>query len=407
MNHACIDESFNRICEVRDLAEKKTHTCHANVCNPLNEAALIRHGKLIEPAICNDVYVCRYQTRHVCTELLCENLHLGVCPISGKCYGVYGVGFERIVKAKRLSGDIVDGPAHEHVCHPDVCNPQNEPALIRQGALRGPPVTSDLYVCRYKVRHVCTEMLCDMHDLGVCTVSGACYGPQGGYSSYDRNNPKTWGRNFSQRERIGNAMAGQVRRPRKKAKNIKGPIGDVIEMLLFSPARERVNQRKLDADAKRYERKLQNYLRECKTECIPPCLIYIMMMRHHFETTTFKLEKLRYNEDCIAKYTDIVMHVWELVDAYHPESPKLDMVTIGVLYGMQQGFIVNGTVLLPSDTFLLYNLPAVNDLPMFGIEKRKITSGQQLVELVFKRAIDQGAQLKDIAYIGSKNGQLH
>jgi hypothetical protein len=49
---------------------------------------------------------------------------------------------------------------------------------------------------------------------------------------------------------------------------------------------------------------------------------------------------------------------------------------------MQQGISVDGSVLLPMDSFLLYHLPLINDLSTFKLDKRKYTKGENLVKLL-------------------------
>ena len=120
-----------------------------------------------------------------------------------------------------------------------------------------------------------------------------------------------------------------------------------------------------------------------------------------------KLEILDYDEDYVRKYTEIVLHVHAIIEKYHTDVPKIDILTLGTLYIMRQGFVVNNVPLLPSDTFLLYNLPEINDLPSFGYGKRKIAIGTQIIEFVLKRALEQGAFVNNIAYQQKNNGEFY
>ena len=276
-----------------------------------------------------------------------------------------------------------------------MCNPQNEQSLPGQS------LTECVYVCRYKKVHICTDQHCDNHLTGICNISGACYGPQGGFSSYDKNNPQTWGRDFRRRELSGQTSVASYKK-RKRAKPTgyqRRIVMGVIDNLFYSSTRKQVNAQKEQNDEKRYRRHLQTYVKECAQNRVPPCLIYMMMLKTHYKSAEYKLEILKYDADLVERYVDIVLRVHQHAQTYLEETVKLEALALGTLYEMQQGFKIGGVVLLPSDVFLLHNLPSINDIPTFGYAKKKITSSQHKIEFAFKEALNRGVPAKEIAFV--------
>lgn len=313
----------------------------------------------------------------------------------------YQQSFERILDAKRRGGDLIANYDFPHTCHRDVCNPENERMLIAKGLLSGPAMSNDVFVCRYGSQHICTELLCNNHRLGVCDISGACYGPQGGYSSYDKNDPKTWSHQFRVNEITAqsSATSNRQKRPyRRKTARHTDAIQDIIHKLLYSPIRKQVNDEKNARDSKQAETAILNYAKKCHDQRAPVSLIYVMMIQDNIRSTEQKLEIIEYDEKTVLKYVQIVAKISKIVQKYYAESFKIDVLALGVLYGMRQGYEAEQIVLLPSDTFLLYNLPTVNDLPSFGYEMRVVTRGKRLYEIAFKTALDRGVSVKEIAY---------
>jgi len=124
-----------------------------------------------------------------------------------------------------------------------------------------------------------------------------------------------------------------------------------------------------------------------------------MMLTDNICSTELKLEILEYDEETVEKYVHIVMDIVKKVTKYCAVSFKIEILALGILYGMRQGYTVEKIVLLPSDTFLLNNLPTFNDLPIFGFNKKNVTRGLRLFEIAFKTALDTGTPIKEIAYM--------
>lgn len=80
-----------------------------------------------------------------------------------------------------------------HLCHKNKCHPENESDLIRQGLLKGPPLTKNVYLCDMGAVHVCTARSCELYGNSfsqVCHISGLQTGNI--YSSYSSDDSRTW-----------------------------------------------------------------------------------------------------------------------------------------------------------------------------------------------------------------------
>jgi len=324
---------------------------------------------------------------------------------------------ERLEYAKRISGDIID-TYKTHICHPDVCNPENEPTLIAKGFLAGPATTRDLYLCRYRSHHLCTERYCNSVVMGVCPISGACYGPLGGYSSYDKNNARTWHSAF--RDNEISSQTGVTANPNryikpepetqsevvplKKARKPKSSATlqqyarQIIIKLLFSKTRASINTRHLRYGRKTATRKIRHYLNQCEQTRSIPSLLYILMIQEEGEDTNNQLEQLNYDQVILDKYTMIIWNIYEKISKYYPGTLKMQTMALAILYEMRQGYSVDGMIIIPSDTYLLYNLPLINDLPLFSLKKKEITIGQKIIKKAVGQALEQNIERKKLEY---------
>ena len=302
----------------------------------------------------------------------------------------------RLEYAKRISGDIID-IKKEHICSREFCNPQNENDLIYMGFLQGPPQTSDIYLCKYKVHHICNDMLCKETDIsGVCTISGACYGPPGGYSMYDKNDYRTWTSKFRRNEKMlfvaGKSNGTQSKLKKRKCNSTKTRTEAtmIVTKLLFSPTRKRINEKYNMEMKKICHKKIQSYVKSCIIKREPINLIYIMILNHMYNNGFQKLEILSYNQTLVDKYVDIITKVYNLVSKHHEKILKITNIAIGVLYEMRQGYTIENTLLLTRDDFLLHNLPMISDIPSFEFNRSSITNGKHIIQKTFIKIIESG-----------------
>jgi len=316
--------------------------------------------------------------------------------------------FKRIVRAKSLKGDIVN-TAFEHECRPEVCNPESEEMLIAEQMLDPPVVLRDFYVCRYMQSHYCTAQHCNAQEImtGACRISGACYAPPGGYSSYDKNNPMTWHAAFRSNEQRAQstlpenrqnkqAIRAEAKRQKVKKGRVRTQITELVTRLLFSSTRKQVNEIHKQQQDRRIQRDIQTYIKACDKNREYVNLIYIAMLKTCTRTKHRDLVTFQYDEEIVRRYSNIVLRVQKLVKKYHTTIFKVDTLTLGVLYEMRQGFMLNHTWLIPSDQFLCFNLPPINDLPHFRLKKKRVTLGQKMIELALKKAIGSGDPIEDI-----------
>ena len=289
-----------------------------------------------------------------------------------------------------------------HVCSVQVCFPQNEPQLISRGLLRAPVLTDYIYICRYGIVHICTENECMKLIDGVCPISSRCYGHIG-YSSYDKNNPKTWSREFRQNERLqqtpGNITSNNNKSRLynvKRKEAVRQKISSYIINLLFSPNRQKLNENDCNKRLKTCQKQISIYYAECKEKGVPVNVIQTMMIRDSHLFGYQKLTILNFDNNVVEKYTRLILLVRDIVIKYNRPNIKIEHIILGTLYGMRQGYETQYIDLFPTDSFLLNNLPAINDLPSsFGIQKKNITIGKQIIQMSFDNAIRSGHQFNE------------
>jgi len=325
----------------------------------------------------------------------------------------------RLENAKRISGDIIDMPL-KHVCSKEFCNPENEQDLISKGFLNSPAQSSNVYLCKYKCHHICDKFKCNNIVLGVCAITGACYGNPGGYSNYDKNNSRTWHTNFRSNEycqqidefenpSIFNKQISQpeaiVQKKRKKTSFKKLLIQYritaqlIVTSLLYSPIREKINNATNKNNLKILAKKTQSYIKACEKQRNVVNIIHLMMLNDTYKSVNCKLEILNYDEHVINKYTNIIIETYKNVKKYYTESFKFETIALGTLYEMRQGYKIEQIQLFPSDSFLLHNLPIINDIPSFGFDKKYITKGKQIIQYAYGRAIELGVSIQDLIII--------
>ena len=103
----------------------------------------------------------------------------------------------------------------------------------------------------------------------------------------------------------------------------------------------------------------------------------------------------------VAYYTDIIGQVYELVQRFSQSTGDaqkicLTSVAIATLYKMRQSFQLDDVMLLPRDQYLVEHLPATNDLPRFGMDKKRFTAGEKLIEYAYDMAMKQGTPVEEL-----------
>jgi len=312
----------------------------------------------------------------------------------------------QIARTKRLSGTLYENHI-EHVCSPKYCDPCSEDILVKRGLLDKKKPNQIVYLCNYKVVHVCTIDTCNTTDHGICRISGACYGASG-VSSYDKTDYRTW----RTKTRDYNGLRGPVRiygeeskipkeeepvfkKPRREyrlsTKDLKKTISGIVKKLLYDSCRKKVNTKRSKKITSLYDDKLDNYKNQCITNKEPINLINIMLFKLEYENNDIEMLPIEaYNIDKIAHYVHLCQQVCIYVQKYWNTKISFECLTIAILYAMKRGYKLHDIEILPMDMYLTHMLPMVNELPFFRISKKTLIKGQNLLERAFLDDIDNG-----------------
>lgn len=293
-------------------------------------------------------------------------------------------------------------PFKEHDCSLGFCDPLNELGLMSRGILpHGPPTVPDnLYVCKYGQTHQCLPEKC--MALEVCPISGASYGIIQEYGCYDPDDSRTWGK-------AGAPAPGTSAIDSEEISKEERCVETLVETILYSKHRERVKNDWNNNQRKRAKKEKDAYCTDCDKRHVPVNLIRLIMIETNHETTSGNLRILKRDATVIARYTGYVMQVYHNVKRYlQLEKVSPEAVTLAVLYRMQQGMVVNDVSIIPLDRFLVDNLPLMNDLPKFKIDKRQYTIGERLIFSMLEAARKQGKTDQELAiHEDMKNEQIY
>ena len=323
----------------------------------------------------------------------------------------------RIARVKRITGTLLDNHV-QHECTSDFCDPCSEEILVQRRLLQGPIVCNAVYLCNYRVVHVCTVDTCDTIEHGVCRISGACYGASG-VSSYDKTDSRTWRTKTTDYHRPSAPARiyltdpdGSVKekeeevhlkdtdvpfkKPRRayklSIKTLDAYIERMTKNILYSKCRSTINNKRSKKSEMVYIDTVNAYKLQCIADREPINLIKLMLIdQHHNHNNSVELLPIEvYNIDKIQHYVHICRQVFIFVQKYWDKKICFDSVILAILYGMKRGYTLHGNVILPQDMYLTYMLPLINDLPSFGISKKYLTAGQDLLDGAFLDAIDNG-----------------
>jgi hypothetical protein len=280
----------------------------------------------------------------------------------------------KVLESKRrmLANDVVECKQHTHECSHAYCNPMM--------------VDYDTYMCRYLALHKCTEQLCKS-ERDVCPISGRTHGPPGGFSSYDKDDFRTW-----KAEVVSSATSAPLARVKRARTRIVKPetvfkqIEAIVEKLLYSGYRKKIVDKWRIHQGKKCQRKIDSANKQ-----YPFNRIRERILRDYYKQKTPPLQLLKYDANLVAKYAQRVFHTYEVIRKCDGEQNKIcvESVTLATLYMMRFGYRVNDVVLLPLDAFLVQTLPEMNDLPGFGLEKSRFTKGQKLINFAFDMAFQK------------------
>lgn len=300
----------------------------------------------------------------------------------------------------RIKPDITD-VFKPHTCDRSFCNPQTLYDLKGFG-------NRDTYLCKYRFYHICNPDHCQCNT---CPISGICYGTAT-YSSYAADDNRTWALTPDvDEEPQTQPMPGFSffhETPVKVQEHYKSKIKDdeacekiesIIDVLLYSEKRVNINHEYEQSREKIAERERDAYVTNCvKNRQVVDC-IKLQQITERNQANRPPLAILERDHAFVMSLTRLVLHVCHLVERYGSQAQSklcIVSVTLGVLYMMQRGHSINGATLIPRCALLMYNLPNMNHLSKFGIEKNKFTKGQQIIGFSYESALRQGVHMEEL-----------
>ncbi len=282
----------------------------------------------------------------------------------------------------------------------------------------GPATTEHLYLCKYGQLHECGDA-CTYEE--ICPVSGIAQVDQIILADYDSTNPLTWGPKPSylisdaHAERLMKRYCpdppttAEAAKPQQKMLKLDDTylrIESLVDRLLFSDQRKKINATCMAQQTRKSKREKEMYLAECAERCIPFNLLHLMMIDAKYTRNVHLLNIIPRDDQLITKYANYVLQVY--VRVQHAcggggggggDGGKIcpDAIALATLYKLQQGMKVNDVTLIPLDPFLADNLPLMNDLPKFKVNKKKYTPGERLIFLMFEQGRKEGKSEEELA----------
>jgi len=358
-----------------------------------------------------------------------------------------------LVRLRGAKPDMTD-TRDFHMCSRDRCNPESEQQLISKKLLEGPPVTSNVFLCRFGVVHVCTADSCEHYqhsNTHTCPLSGFQLGTI--TSSYQSNDPKSWYSKpdyatsttikFDSRALLKSAFSpeqeeddddddaedddGQKNKKRKAAvpakkkhlprvlsqSEIEARASAMVRILLYSGNRTRRNEVAIETMKTQASEAKLTYTAQQTGRRQLPFWTDVYRLGAFFLSQKLPLQEFVFSAATHDYYVNIICQVWHKVLCYYVPEPKkeykedgvteiaprvdFESVALGVLYMMRKGLKIDDVIILPQDDFLLLNLPIVIELSTyFNLRKNKITKGSDILTQTYENAIRENVPLTDL-----------
>lgn len=311
-------------------------------------------------------------------------------------------------RVAEIRTDMVLERYHPHMCERTYCLPQTE-----QHITHTPTANTTVFVCRFGQVHICDFDHC---QCSVCPISGACYGHGGGWSSYDPSDPRTYEMSRTVDDEFPTFLVLEGLAPKetepvlvKKRRthyqnngNVIKRAENVVETLLYSQERNKINTEYMQRQKKACTREKDTYVTQCKKNHQLPNMLSLDQINNRYKYNKPPLTIIKTDVERVAYYSDVIAQVYELVqrhsNAGSTDSQKICVVSVAIatLYKMRQSFQLEEVTLLPRDQYLVDHLPATNDLPRFNLDKKRFTSGEKLIEFAYDMAIKTGTPLHEL-----------
>ncbi len=179
----------------------------------------------------------------------------------------------------------------------------------------------------------------------------------------------------------------------------RGKAEQLIDKLLFSDYRRKINEEHETSRDKTNERERVAYVTSCAKQRVPVDLIHLEQITDRVRVGRQRLAILERDAEFVEHLVHVVLHVCEIVERYGTQAQTklcIDSLTLATLYMMQKGYARDGVSLLPRSPLLCYHLPIMNHLSKFRVEKNKFTKGEQHILFSYDAALRQGISLADL-----------
>jgi hypothetical protein len=299
------------------------------------------------------------------------------------------------------------------------CNPRSEASLIHDGYLKGPPISSNVYICAYGSLHVCSKTSCEyygaQHDQ-TCHVSGIQHGTV--VSSYDANDYRTWKPQIpaaahqpiptSTGKKRKTFSAPSSKATAAAASDIAERAETIVVNLLFSSMRTQRNLTATITHRKAAQKSKQSYAYERKTHHHQlPYLSELHKRSAWALQCELPLKELERDDSLIAYYVAVIVQLYNKVRTHCVFEHRIDpdAIALGALYMLRQGYIDDGRVFLAVDAFLAEHLPRINDMVFFGFDRNKITDGMRMLLALYTSVkIAPEALMLDVTLLPQRQG---
>lgn len=347
----------------------------------------------------------------------------------------------RLTHARERMRDIAP-KKDNHICMASICMPLNEPALISLGFIAPPIICESVYLCRFGNVHICTPQSCTRfleNKTGVCPISNIQY-QCAQQTDYDKEDWRTWYQtpqtkivnrsdtfdvSRKKRTRLSLLTPGsldpdkitlvdedEIQKHEPKAekrtriidiKSIENKVKETLRIILFSPLRKRFNDEVTKQHKIEHKKAQERYISNCKKQGQIPNLIDLLTISNYYSNLPLPLMNIEMDHTMHEHYTNIILQIWEKVQRYSDDNVvkvNVQAVVLGALYTMRQGLVADGLQLIPRDSFMCQRgvLPLINDIVKFGFTKRKVTSGEKLIDSAYNRALTLNVSREDLLF---------
>ncbi len=297
---------------------------------------------------------------------------------------------EEVVKRLHQGKQDMEVVRKRHECSITMCNPQTERDIIGPNVT---PLSSNIYLCRYGVVHICSQETCDLYQYDhrqTCNISGVQYGQL--ESTYDKNDFRTW-RNKAEAIIEKPVAAAAIAKAKRVAKQPKAgdlflKAQNLVAALLYSDTRAQLNAAQAQVYADRARKDNADYVAQRARIKQLPYLSECVSIIRGIKSLPLPFIEYQYSQYQVDYYASIIMQVRGLSKQYLPNAKvSFEEVCLGTLYTMGQGLRINKHDLLVKDLFLDGALPPFGLLSHFGIRRDRVTAGRTHLVMLYTTAL--------------------